>query len=68
MASIAYFYVYKDNASEWRWRYVATNGKTIAVSSESYNNLVDCEHSVGLMKASSSAVTIGDDSYKRLRP
>ena len=68
MASVACFYIYKDNASEWRWCFVATNGKTIAVSSESYNNLVDCEHSVSLIRASSSAVTVGDDNYKRLRP
>ncbi|WP_016701649.1 YegP family protein [Pseudomonas chlororaphis] len=68
MSGVSYFYIYKDTAAEWRWRFTAKNGKTIAVSSEGYNNLVDCEHAVGLMKAESpTAPIIGDDDYDRLR-
>ncbi len=29
---MSYYKVYKDRASEWRWRYVATNGRTISDS------------------------------------
>lgn len=69
MSSISYFFIYKDTASQWRWRFVATNGKTIAVSSESYINLGDCEASVHLVKKESpGAPIIGDDIYKKLRP
>lgn len=69
MASVAYFYIYKDQAGQWRWRFSATNGKTIAVSSEGYNNLSDCEHSVTLIKTEAPrAPVIGDDNFKRLRP
>ena len=32
------FYLYKDQSNYWRWRLVATNGKIIAESSESYWN------------------------------
>lgn len=68
MAGVPYFYIYKDNAGQWRWSFKATNGKTIAVSSEAYHNLVDCEHSVSLIKTQGpQSVTVGDDNYKKLR-
>jgi uncharacterized protein YegP (UPF0339 family) len=47
--------LYKDNAGEWRWKYDASNGKTIAVSSESYKRRVDCERGIEIMKASLSS-------------
>ncbi|MBB6580052.1 uncharacterized protein YegP (UPF0339 family) [Comamonas odontotermitis] len=66
--SVSYFYIYKDNASQWRWKFNARNGKTISVSSESYHNLADCENSVQIMKLEgAAAVVIGDDSYDKLR-
>ena len=34
--------VYKDNASEWRWRRTASNGKIVGASAEGYNNKGDC--------------------------
>jgi uncharacterized protein YegP (UPF0339 family) len=34
---------YTDAAGEWRWRFVADNHKIIAVSSEGYHNLKDCQ-------------------------
>ncbi|WP_444757721.1 YegP family protein [Pseudomonas sp. A014] len=68
MAEVAYFYVYKDTAKEWRWKFVAKNSKTIAVSSESYHNLVDCEHAISLLKQQgSTAPVVGDDEFKRNR-
>lgn len=68
MAEVAYFYVYKDTAKEWRWRFVAKNSKTIAVSSESYKNLVDCESSIKLLKEqAATAPVIGDEDFKYLR-
>ena len=68
MAESAHFYVYKDIKNEWRWRFIAKNAKIIAVSSESYLNLKDCEHSIELVKTQDSATrVIGDDSFMRLR-
>ena len=49
------FEVYRDGKGEWRWRFKAANGKTIAVSSEGYARKSDCEHSIGLVKSASSA-------------
>jgi uncharacterized protein len=66
--SVPYYYVYKDVASEWRWKFVSKNSKTIAVSSESYKNLADCEHGIHLIKTEgATAVTVGDDAYDRAK-
>ncbi len=47
------YWIYRDNRNEWRWTYEASNGKTIAVSSESYVRKADCERSIEIMKGSS---------------
>lgn len=47
--------IYRDANHEWRWRYRALNNKIIAVSSEGYGNKADCQHSIGLIKASADA-------------
>ncbi|MBI1931269.1 MAG: DUF1508 domain-containing protein [Ignavibacteriales bacterium] len=36
------FEVYKDNAGQWRWRLIASNGRNIATSGEGYINKHDC--------------------------
>jgi len=51
------YWLYKDNRDEWRWTYEASNGKTIAVSSEGYKKRSDCERGIEIMKASSSSPT-----------
>jgi uncharacterized protein YegP (UPF0339 family) len=38
MSRTAVFEVYRDNADEWRWRLVASNGNIIADSGEGYNS------------------------------
>lgn len=50
-----YYWVYKDNSNEWRWRLIAVNGRTIADSGEGYNNRSDCLHGIALVKGSSNA-------------
>ena len=49
------YWMYKDNRNEWRWSYEASNGRTIAVSSEGYHNRADCERSIEIMKGSHSS-------------
>ena len=48
------FQVYEDNAGEWRWRLVASNGNIIADSGEGYQ--------------SKQGVKRGIDSVKRAVP
>lgn len=50
--SVSYYNLYQDNQRLWRWKYVAKNGKTIAVSSESYYNKTDAENGINLVKNS----------------
>lgn len=45
----------KYRTDGWRWRYVASNGRTIAVSSEAYVAEVDCDRSIEIMKGSGGA-------------
>jgi uncharacterized protein len=49
------YWMYKDNQNLWRWTYEASNGKTIAVSSESYHNRSDCDRSIAIMKQSANS-------------
>lgn len=49
------FYLFKDNQGYWRWHLTAANNKIIAVSSESYHNKQDCEHSIDLVKSAWNA-------------
>lgn len=47
------YHRYKDVQGYWRWRLIAANNEIIAVSSEGYVTLASCDHSIGLVKASS---------------
>ena len=49
------YWLYKDNRGEWRWTYEATNGETIAVSSEGYKRRVDAERGIDIMKGSTNS-------------
>jgi uncharacterized protein YegP (UPF0339 family) len=59
------FEIYRSGffRKEWRWRFIATNGRTIAVSSEGYADIRDCRSGVRLMQGSGAApvVEIGKD-------
>ncbi len=51
-----YFDLYQEQSSKfWRWRLVASNGKIIADSAESYWNKSDCLHAINLVKQCSDA-------------
>lgn len=52
---MSYYHLYRDTANQWRWRYVASNGRIIAASSESYINKADALHSIALMKNSGNS-------------
>ena len=49
------YWIYRDRVGQWRWSYEASNGETIAVSSESYIRKSDCQRGIDLMKASYSS-------------
>lgn len=49
------YWIYRDNQNQWRWTYEASNGETIAVSSESYVRKSACQRSIEIMKQSGSS-------------
>lgn len=51
------FEIYKDKRGEWRFRLVAPNHKTIAVS-EGYHNKADCIHAIKKVKQYSQTAEI----------
>lgn len=57
---MAKFELYKDNAGEFRWRYLASNGKIIAVASEGYKAKGDCAHGIEIMKRDATAAKVVD--------
>jgi uncharacterized protein YegP (UPF0339 family) len=42
MANVEHIEVYRDASGEWRWRWVAANGRRMADSGEGYENRSDC--------------------------
>ncbi len=46
----AEYELYEDNAGEWRWRLVASNGRTIADSGEGYGDRRDAEAGIGTVR------------------
>ena len=54
------FEEYQDNAKEYRWRLKASNGQTIAASSEGYKAKADCEHAIDLIKKGAAKAEVED--------
>lgn len=50
-----YYYVYLDQASQWRWTLYAANHRKIANSGEGYINRADCIHAINLVASSGGA-------------
>lgn len=53
-----YYNLHKDGLGQWRWRYVSSNGRVIAVSSESYINKADAQNGINIMKRSANVPVI----------
>jgi uncharacterized protein YegP (UPF0339 family) len=43
---LARFDVYEDHAGEWRWRLLAPNGRSVAISGEGYTRERDAHRAV----------------------
>ncbi|HEY8775408.1 MAG TPA: DUF1508 domain-containing protein [Gaiellaceae bacterium] len=47
-----FFWIYRDAASEWRWRlYAWENKRILADSGEGFSSLQSCERNIALVKA-----------------
>lgn len=52
--------VYPDTDGDWRWRLLAANNRSIAVSGEGYHNRADCISAIKLVMGSGSAPIDGN--------
>ena len=49
--------IWRGVNKEWRWRFKAGNGETIA-SGEGYKNEADCRHAIELLKSSADCEVV----------
>ena len=54
----ATFEVFRDNAGEWRWRLVASNGNVIADSGEGYRSKQGVERGIESVKRSAPGAAV----------
>ena len=64
MSRKATFEVFRDNAGEWRWRLVASNGNIIADSGEGYQSKQGVERGIESVRRSApdAEIRFQDDS------
>ena len=64
MSRKARFEVFRDNAGEWRWRLVASNGNIIADSGEGYQSKQGVERGIESVRRSApdAEIRYQDDS------
>lgn len=55
------YQLYRDGASEWRWRFF-TNGRIIFASSEGYDNRADAVRAMEIARGSAGAERIEQHS------
>ena len=55
---MANFEIYQDEQGDFRWRFQASNGKTLALSEEGFHNRLNCEHSIILLKQQAPRASI----------
>lgn len=53
-----HFKLYKDAASQWRWRLIAANGRIIADSGEGYVNKSDAVAGIDLVKGTDASTPV----------
>ena len=56
-----HFTLYKDRASEWRWRLVAANGKTVADSGESYTTKANAQAGIALVQQGAAGAALREE-------
>jgi len=54
-----FYFVFKDDQNQWRWRLYAANNRVIASSDDGYGNKKACLHAISLVKGSVNAPVRG---------
>ena len=58
---MAKFELYKDDAGEFRWRFISSNGRIIADSGQGYKNKSDCQNGIDLIKGEAPAARVEEN-------
>ena len=56
-----HFNLYKDEADEWRWRLIASNGRIVADSGESYTTKAKAQAGIASVKEGVAAAPVRED-------
>jgi uncharacterized protein YegP (UPF0339 family) len=56
-----HFNLYKDKAGEWRWRLIASNGKTVADSGEGYTTKANAQAGIASVKEGAATAAVRED-------
>ncbi len=59
---MAEFQIYKSTNGEFRWRFRADNGETIATSSEGYTRKQGCQHGIELVQQKAATALVEDQT------
>jgi len=59
---LARFVLYKDTASQYRWRFIANNGRIVADSAEGYYNKADAQNGINIVKTEAPYATVEDQT------
>lgn len=61
-AMAAQFQLFKDTVGEWRWRLLAENHESIAISSEGYLAKVNAEHAIEIVRKMNGKTDVYEDA------
>ncbi len=56
------FEVYADKSGEFRWRFLAANGKAVASSGEGYKDKRDCLRGIEIVRELAPAAGVDDQT------
>jgi uncharacterized protein len=56
-----HFNLYKDDAGEWRWRLIASNGKIVADSAEGYTTKANAQAGIASVKEGAAAAAVREN-------
>jgi uncharacterized protein len=56
-----HFNLYEDRAGEWRWRLIASNGRTVADSAEGYSSKQKAQEGIASVKEGAAAAPVREE-------
>ena len=64
----ARFEIYQDNAGQYRWKLLASNGEQVAASGEGFASRADAKRAAEAVKKRASEATLPEAERRRTAP